>query len=118
MLLGLPTSVGQHSLAYGRHEAMTASTDVVIVGAGPTGLLLAGDLAAAGVSVAVLEKRPAHDAKLTRAFAVHARAPETLDARGVADALTTTGARLGALRLLGRISLDLSWLPSRYPYVL
>ena len=34
-------------------------TDVVVVGAGPTGLLLAGDLAVAGASVTVLEKRPA-----------------------------------------------------------
>src|SRR3954468_10213865 len=72
---------------------MPAESHVVVVGAGPTGLLLAGDLAAAGVSVTLLERRPAHDANLTRAFAVHARTLETLDARGVADELATTGAR-------------------------
>ena len=97
---------------------MPAESQVVVVGAGPSGLLLAGDLAAAGVSVTLLERRPEHDANLTRAFAVHARTLETLDARGIADQLATTGARVGALRLLGRLELDLSWLPSRYPYLL
>jgi 2-polyprenyl-6-methoxyphenol hydroxylase-like FAD-dependent oxidoreductase len=97
---------------------MPVHSTVVIVGAGPTGLLLAGDLAAAGVSVTVLERRSAHDANLTRAFAVHARTLETLDARGLADDLVRTGARVGALRLLGQVDLDLSWLPSRYPYLL
>jgi 2-polyprenyl-6-methoxyphenol hydroxylase-like FAD-dependent oxidoreductase len=97
---------------------MTVQSQVVIIGAGPTGLLLAGDLASAGVPVTLLERRPAQDANLTRAFAVHARTLETLDARGVADQLVPTGARVGALRVLGHLELDLSWLPSRYPYVL
>jgi len=97
---------------------MRAHSDVVIVGAGPTGLLLAGDLAAAGVSVTILERRPVHDANLTRAFAVHARTLEQLDARGIGDELAATGARVNALRLLGRVELDLSRLPSRYPYAL
>src|SRR5215208_5252605 len=97
---------------------MPAESQVVVVGAGPTGLLLAGDLATAGVSVTVLERRPEHDANLTRAFAVHARTLETLDARGVADDLIPTGQQVGSLRLLGRIAVDLSWLPSRFPYIL
>ena len=59
-------------------------TDVAVVGAGPTGLLLAGDLATAGVRVIVLEKRPAGLSNLTRAFAVHARSLDVLDARGLA----------------------------------
>ena len=58
--------------------------DVAIAGVGPTGLLLAGDLARAGVSCAVFERRPERSG-LTRAFAVHARTLEQLDARGVAD---------------------------------
>jgi len=93
-------------------------TDVVIVGAGPTGLLLAGDLAAAGVAVTVLERRPAHESNLTRAFALHARSLEVLDARGLADDVVSTGARVGELRFLDRLRIDLSWLPSRFPYVL
>jgi 2-polyprenyl-6-methoxyphenol hydroxylase-like FAD-dependent oxidoreductase len=97
---------------------MTASTDVVIVGAGPTGLLLAGDLAAAGVSVTVLERRPEHENNLTRAFAVHARTLEVLDARGLADELLARGARLADLRFLRRLSVSLAGLPTRYPFLL
>src|SRR5215208_6872922 len=64
--------------------------EVAIVGAGPTGLLLAGDLAAAGVPCTVLERR-AGESNLTRAFGVHARTLELLDARGLAEELLTTG---------------------------
>ncbi|QXJ26316.1 FAD-dependent monooxygenase [Actinomadura graeca] len=91
---------------------------VVIVGAGPTGLLLAGDLAAAGIGCTVLERRREETGNETRAFAVHARTMEILDARGVADELASTGEWAGRLRLLGRASLDLSRLPGRFPYVL
>ncbi len=69
---------------------MTTDTDVLIVGAGPTGLLLAGDLAAAGVTTTVLEKR-AGESNITRAFALHARTLEMLDARGLADEVIATG---------------------------
>ncbi|WP_461030041.1 FAD-dependent oxidoreductase, partial [Streptomyces sparsus] len=93
-------------------------TDVLVVGAGPTGLLLAGDLAAAGRSVTVLERRPPGVSNLTRAFGVHARTLELMDTRGLADALVATGTRLDELRLFDRLSLDLSTLPSRFPYLL
>jgi 2-polyprenyl-6-methoxyphenol hydroxylase-like FAD-dependent oxidoreductase len=96
---------------------MTTNTDVVIVGAGPTGLLLAGDLAAAGVDTIVLEKR-AGESNITRAFALHARTLEMLDARGLADEVIATGQQVRGLRLFGRLNLDLSGLPSRFPYVL
>jgi 2-polyprenyl-6-methoxyphenol hydroxylase-like FAD-dependent oxidoreductase len=91
--------------------------DVIVVGAGPTGLLLAGDLAQAGIAVTVLERR-AGESNLTRAFAVHARTLEVLDARGLADELITTGEPVPGLRLLSQLSVDLSGLPSRFPYVL
>src|SRR2546421_10352192 len=91
--------------------------DVIVVGAGPTGLLLAGDLAAAGVSCTVLERR-VDESNLTRAFAVHARTLEELDARGVADELVDTGTKVARLRLFNRLQLDLSILPGRFPYVL
>ena len=90
---------------------------IAIVGAGPTGLLLAGDLALAGVPVTLYERR-AGTSNLTRAFGVHARTLELLDARGLADRITAEGARVERLRLFGRIGLDLSRLPSRFPYLL
>jgi len=93
------------------------TADVLVVGAGPTGLLLAGDLATAGLRVTVLEKRAA-ESNLTRAFAVHARTLEQLDARGLADDLIATGTPLRSLRLFGRLRVELGHLPTRFPFVL
>ncbi|MFI1396366.1 FAD-dependent monooxygenase [Streptomyces sp. NPDC020681] len=93
-------------------------TDVIVVGAGPTGMLLAGDLAATGLSVTVIERRPHESSNMTRAFGVHARTLELLDARGLADELVTTGTLITSLRLFRRLSLDLTRLPSRFPYLL
>ncbi|MGW6604049.1 FAD-dependent oxidoreductase [Streptomyces sp. NPDC055036] len=83
-------------------EEAAAVTDVIVVGAGPTGLLLAGDLAAAGHSVTLVERRPEAVGNLTRALAVHARTMEQLDARGLADELVARGYRVRELRLLMR----------------
>ncbi|MFD0549690.1 FAD-dependent monooxygenase [Streptomyces rectiviolaceus] len=96
---------------------MPETTEVLIVGAGPTGLMLAGDLAAAGVSVTVLERRT-RKSVLTRAFAVHARTLELLDARGIADELVAGGARIDRLQMIGDAQLDLARLPSRFPFML
>ncbi|CAM3706257.1 FAD-dependent monooxygenase [Isoptericola cucumis] len=93
-------------------------TDVVVVGAGPTGLLLAGDLASAGVRTVVVDRRPATLSNLTRAFAVHARTLEVLDARGLADDLLVTGRRVTTVRLFDRIEVHLDALASRFPFVL
>ena len=90
-----------------------AHADVVVVGAGPTGLMLAGDLAEAGVRVTVLERR-ARESNVTRAFAVHARTMEELQIRGVADELAASGTTIQALRLYGRASIDLERLPSAF----
>ncbi len=92
--------------------------DVVLVGAGPTGLLLAGDLAAAGVPVTVLERRPEQENNLTRAFAVHARTLEMLDARGLADDLLARGARVEEVQFLRRLRVGLASLPTRFPFLL
>ncbi|MCD7439972.1 FAD-dependent monooxygenase [Streptomyces lincolnensis] len=91
---------------------------VIVVGSGPTGLLLAGDLATAGVPVTVVEKRPHKISNLSRAFGVHARTLEQLDARGLADPLLATGDTITGLRLFRRLSLDLGTLPSRFPFLL
>ena len=91
--------------------------DVVVVGAGPTGLLLAGDLAEAGVAVTVLERRT-HESNVTRAFAVHARTMEELDIRGVAGELAKTGTPIRQLNLFDRVHIDLSRLPSDFAFLL
>jgi len=96
---------------------MIFDVDVIVVGAGPAGLLLTGDLAEAGVSCALLERRTERSG-LTRAFTVHARTLEELDARGMADELVALGTPLPELRLFASAALDLSRLPSRFPYLL
>jgi 2-polyprenyl-6-methoxyphenol hydroxylase-like FAD-dependent oxidoreductase len=93
---------------------MLPETDVLIVGGGPTGLLLAGDLAATGVSCALLERRET-ESNLSRAFGVHARTLELLDVRGVAQDLVATGLRVAGQ---GPFGLDFGRLPSRFPYLL
>ncbi|GAA2548117.1 FAD-dependent monooxygenase [Streptomyces levis] len=97
---------------------MQTQPSVIVVGAGPAGLLLAGDLAAAGVPVTLLEKRPHRISNLSRAFVLHARTLEQLDARGLADELESAGRPLSSLRLFGRLSIDLSTLPSRFNHLL
>ncbi|WP_326733904.1 FAD-dependent oxidoreductase [Streptomyces sp. NBC_01022] len=99
-------------------EPAPGSHAVVVAGAGPTGLLLAGDLAAAGVDVVVIEKRPEGISNLSRAFGVHARTLELLDARGLADELVTTGQVISELSLFGAVSFDIGALPSRFPFLL
>ena len=96
---------------------MNFDVDAIVAGAGPTGLMLAGDLARAGVSCTVFEPRPRRS-ELTRAFAVHARTLEELDARGIAHELAATGTPVPELRFFGDAALDLSQLPSRFPYLL
>ncbi|MFI7384728.1 FAD-dependent monooxygenase [Streptomyces sp. NPDC049813] len=91
---------------------------VAVVGAGPTGLLLAGDLAAAGVSVTLVERRSHHLSNLSRAFVLHARTLEQLDARALADEIEEKGRPLDRLRLFGSLSVDLSGIPSRFHHLL
>ncbi|MFB7493263.1 FAD-dependent monooxygenase [Streptomyces sp. NPDC056161] len=91
--------------------------DVLVVGAGPTGLLLAGDLAESGIDVALLERRD-HESNLSRAFTLHARTLEQLDARGMADELLRIGTPTRALHPFGRLSIDFSRLRTRFPFIL
>ena len=87
---------------------MTASTDVVIVGAGPTGLMLAGDLADRAASgVTVLERRAATSRTSPGRSPCTPARWSCCDARGLADELIATGAAIRGLRLFGR--LDSTW---------
>jgi 2-polyprenyl-6-methoxyphenol hydroxylase-like FAD-dependent oxidoreductase len=95
-------------------------SSVIVVGAGPTGLMLAGELALAGVPCRILERRE-KESNLTRAFGVHARTLEVLDMRGMADELLPQGLRVPEVRPhLGKVQLrlDLNHPESRFPYVL
>ena len=77
-----------------------AEHEVVIAGAGPTGLMLAGELALAGVDVAIAERRTRHDLVGSRAGGMTPRTIEVLDQRGIADRFLPRDippARLGGL---------------------
>ncbi|MGW6376696.1 FAD-dependent oxidoreductase [Rhodococcus sp. NPDC055112] len=93
------------------------NVDVVVVGGGPTGLTIAGDLSRAGREVAVLERWPQINPS-SRAFATMARTLEVLDSRNLADGLLDMGTTIGLVHLFGGATLDLTRLPSRYRYAL
>src|SRR5712691_9802399 len=86
---GTRVAVGDRRDA-GRSVAMTEHA-VVIAGGGPTGLMLAGELALAGVDVAIVERRASHDLPGSRAGGLHARTIEVLDQRGIADRFLSEG---------------------------
>ena len=90
---------------------------VVIAGGGPTGLMLAGELALAGVDVAIVERRANQDLSGMRAGGLHARTIEVLDQRGIADRFLSEG-EVAHRTSFAWIPLDLTDLPSRHNYVL
>ncbi|HTU46643.1 MAG TPA: FAD-dependent monooxygenase [Bryobacteraceae bacterium] len=65
--------------------------EVVIAGGGPTGLMLAGELALAGIDVSIIEKRDRHELAGLRAGGLHIRTIELLDQRGIADRFISQG---------------------------
>ena len=90
--------------------------EVVIVGGGPTGLMLAGELALAGVHVAIVEKRANQDVPGSRAGGLHPRTLEVLDQRGIVDWFVAEGTRHPNAYF--HIALDVSDFPTRHNYVL
>src|SRR3954470_19189242 len=91
--------------------------DVVIAGGGPTGMMLAAELALADVDVVVVERRPDQVLAGSRAGGLHSRAIEVLDQRGVADRFLAEGA-VAQVATFGRTVLDMSDFPTRHPYSL
>jgi 2-polyprenyl-6-methoxyphenol hydroxylase-like FAD-dependent oxidoreductase len=90
---------------------------VLIVGGGPTGLMLASELALAGVDVAIIEQRPDQTLAGSRAGGLHARSIEILDQRGMAEPFLAEGQQAQAVGFAGQV-LDLSAFPTRHPYTL
>ena len=88
---------------------------VVIAGGGPTGMMLAAELALAEVDVVIVERRAAPDPDRSRAGGLHARTIEVLDQRGVADRFLQEGKAM-QIQGFGRIPLDISDFPSRHNY--
>ena len=88
---------------------------MVIAGGGPTGLMLAGELALAGVDVAIVERRPNQDLPGSRAGGLQSRTIEVLDQRGIADRFLAEG-QVAQVAGFGMIRLDISDFPTRHPY--
>jgi 2-polyprenyl-6-methoxyphenol hydroxylase-like FAD-dependent oxidoreductase len=100
---------------------LPASTDVLVVGAGPTGLALANALAAQDVSSLVIDRQPT-GANTSRAAVIHARTLEVLEPLGVVPDLLAHGLKTTVFRLHDGdrvlLTLDFRHLPSRYAYAL
>ena len=88
---------------------------VVIAGGGPTGLMLAGELALAGVDVAIVERRASQELAGSRAGGLHARTIEVLDQRGIADRFLSEG-QVAQVAGFASIRLDISDFPTRHNY--
>ncbi|HEX8830225.1 MAG TPA: FAD-dependent monooxygenase, partial [Longimicrobium sp.] len=88
---------------------------VVIAGGGPTGLMLAGELALAGVDVAVVERRTSQELAGSRAGGLHARTLEVLDQRGIVDRFLAEG-QVAQVAGYAQVRLDISDFPTRHNY--
>jgi 2-polyprenyl-6-methoxyphenol hydroxylase-like FAD-dependent oxidoreductase len=88
---------------------------VAVAGGGPTGLMLAGELAVAGVDVVIVERRAGQDLPGSRAGGLHSRTIEVLDQRGIADRFLSEG-QVAQVAGFAGTRLDISDFPTRHPY--
>src|SRR5438132_42190 len=88
---------------------------VVIAGGGPTGLMLAGELALAKIDVAIVERRANQDLPGSRAGGLHARTIEVLDQRGIAERFLAEGKK-AQVAGFAATKFDISDFPTRHPY--
>ncbi|HEY1954452.1 MAG TPA: FAD-dependent monooxygenase [Polyangiaceae bacterium] len=89
--------------------------EVLIAGGGPTGLMLAAELALAHVDVAIIERRENQELDGSRSRGLHARTIEVLDQRGVAERFLSQGKTL-QIGAFASAPLDLSDFPTRHNY--
>ncbi len=90
---------------------------VVIAGGGPTGLMLAGELALAGIDAVIVERRASQDLDGSRAGGLHSRTIEVLDQRGIAERFLSAGQKHPFAGYAGTF-LDISDFPTRHNYLL
>ena len=107
-----------------RHVAVLdvkAENQILIVGAGPSGLALAGELKRRGVDAAIVDQQPA-GANTSRACVVHARTMEVLEPLGVTRDLLAEGVKVPVFRIRDRdrplLTIDFSDTPSFYRFTL
>ena len=88
---------------------------MVIAGGGPTGLMLAGELALAGVDVVIVERRAGQELEGARSGGLHARTIEVFDQRGIADRFLAEG-QIAQVAGFAGVRLDISDFPTSHPY--
>jgi 3-(3-hydroxy-phenyl)propionate hydroxylase len=88
---------------------------VVIAGGGPTGLMLAAELALARVDVAIVERREDQRLAGSRAGGLHSRTIELLDQRGIAERFLAEG-KVAPVAPFATTLLPLGDLPTRHNY--
>ena len=98
-----------------------STPDVLVVGAGPTGLTMACELARHGVSLRIIDQADAPSDQ-SRAPAVHSRTLEALETMGIADELVAKGVQVHGVNIYANrqriVHLSMDELDTRYPYVL
>ena len=102
-------------------QTLNADTDVVIAGAGPTGLALAAELMRRGINPLIVDRQPA-GTNTSRACVVHARTMEMLEPLGATRELLAQGVKVPIFRVRDRdrvlITIDFSEIASPYPFTL
>lgn len=111
----LPTSRPRAARVIAETAVVGSGHAVVVAGAGPTGLMLAGESALAGIDVAIVERRASQDLVGSRAGGLHARTIEILDQRGIADRFLSQG-KVAQLAGFAWNPLAISDFPVRHNY--
>ncbi|MGH7849924.1 MAG: FAD-dependent monooxygenase [Thermodesulfobacteriota bacterium] len=104
---------------------MTASdnsrADVLVVGAGPTGLTMACELARHGITPRIIDKAPAPSDK-SKAFGIHARTLELFESMGIVETVLGQGNICNGFDMYNHgkplVSVVFDSLPTKYPYFL